>query len=469
MSEPRDHDPGIELPHHGSRRVWLLGLAGVGVIIAVIVAVLALTGGGDGGDAGEQAGTTIAGTAAPEGTTTVPPTAPPPGPNAEYYGGAAYWQQNGLAASDPTKGGTIFPVGVWDGGVADVDFWKEAGVNLYVGQLYYRPDVLDNIELAGLSLIGSQPNIERPESPSVIGWRAFEVNGRDNTWDDEPDLFKEDIGRCVPPEEYDAAMQAIKQSDPARLTYLNFGFTPLQRLGYFSQNRGPDCDGEFDDYAQYAAHADLISSDIYPKTVFDNGEALPLSSVGDLVSLTRELVPGKPVCGVIEAADINEGDQSVITPEEMRFLVAHSLIRGAACIVYFTIDANYENNRKILDTPGLYEEMAATNAAMNVVAAALNGPPAVPEIEGDDSVEAIVRQAPDGTQALIVAETDGEAATATVTVGGDGVPGVETLLGAAPTSACPGGALTFELGAHGVAMVRLAAGGAGAPACASSS
>ena len=105
-------------------------------------------------------------------------------------------------------------MGVWDGGVADVDFWKEAGVNLYVGQLYYEPSVLDNIELAGLSLIGAQENIQRPESPNVIGWRAFQINGRDNTWDDEPDLYKEDLGRCVPPEDYGAAMQQIKQSDP---------------------------------------------------------------------------------------------------------------------------------------------------------------------------------------------------------------------------------------------------------------
>ena len=290
-------------------------------------------------------------------------------------------------------------MGVWDGGVADVDFWKEAGVNLYVGQLYYEPSVLDNIELAGLSLIGAQENIQRPESPNVIGWRAFQINGRDNTWDDEPDLYKEDLGRCVPPEDYDAAMQQIKQSDPARLTYVNFGFTPLQRLGYFTQNRGPDCDGEFDDYAQYAANADLVSADIYPKTVFDNGEALPLSSVGDLVSLTRQFVPGKPVCSVIEAADINPTDEHVIAPEEMRFLVAHSLIRGAACIVYFTIGTDYSNNRKILDTPGLYEEMTATNAAIQAVAAALNGPPSVPEVTTDGHVEALVREAPDGTRA----------------------------------------------------------------------
>lgn len=137
--------------------------------------------------------------------------------------------------------------------------------------------------------------------------------------------------------------------------------------------------------------------------------------------------------------------------------------------MYFTIDANYENNRKILDTPGLYEEMTATNAAITAAATALNGPPTVPDVEGADNVEAIVRQAPDGTRVLIVAETDGAGAAATVTVGGDEVPGVETLLGAAPTSACPGGALTFELGPFGVAMVRLTAGGGGAPACASSS
>ena len=98
--------------------------------------------------------------------------------------------------------------------------------------------------------------------------------------------------------------------------------------------------------------------------MFDNGEALPLSSVGDLVSLTRQFVPGKPVCSVIEAADINPTDEHVIAPEEMRFLVAHSLIRGAACIVYFTIGADYSNNRKILDTPGLYEEMTATSTAI---------------------------------------------------------------------------------------------------------
>jgi hypothetical protein len=461
-----EHDlpPNAERTTDPARHWWLLAAAALAVAVVVLVAVIVLGGGDDEGQVTPPAETAPGATTEAAPTTT---TEAPVGPDEEFYGGSAYWQQNGLAAADPTKGGTIFPVGVWDGGVADVDFWKEAGVNLYVGQLYYEPTVLDNIELAGLSLIGAQENIQRPESPNVIGWRAFQINGRDSTWDDEPDLYKEDLGRCVPPEEYDAAMEQIKQSDPARLTYVNFGFTPLQHLGYFTQNRGPDCDGEFDDYAQYAANADMVSADIYPKTVFDNGEALPLSSVGDLVSLTRQFVPGKPVCSVIEGADINPEDDQVIAPEEMRFLVVHSLVRGAACIVYFTIDGNYENSRKILDTPGLYEEMTTTNTALAAASAELNGAPSLVPVEGDDSVEAVVRSAPDGSRVLLLAETDGEAATATVTVGD--LPGLELLLGAAPVSACPGGELTFELGPHGVAIVRLAGGASGVPACASSS
>ena len=110
--------------------------------------------------------------------------------------------------------------------------------------------------------------------------------------------------------------------------------------------------------------------------------------------------------------------------------------------------------------------MTATNAAIQAVAA-LNGPPSVPEVTTDGRAEALVREAPDGTRVLLVAETDGEAATATVTVGD--LPGLELLLGTAPMSACPGGELTFELGPHGVAIVRLAGGASGVPACAPSS
>jgi hypothetical protein len=161
----------------------------------------------------------------------------------------------------PSESLDYFPIGVWLQAPANARYYKNLGINLYVG-LYKGPTEaqLLAMEKVGMPVICAQNDLalHKLNRKIIVGWLQ----------QDEPDNAQAAVGRKgygppVTPEAVQTSYDKMREADPDRPVYLNLGQGVAWDgwIGRGTRTNKPE------DYLQYVKGGDILSFDIYPATI----------------------------------------------------------------------------------------------------------------------------------------------------------------------------------------------------------
>jgi hypothetical protein len=289
---------------------------------------------------------------------------------------AAIASVSGVAFADDAKkpGNALdrddfFPIAVWLQSPRNVDAYKKAGINVYVG-LWNGPteEQLTELEKAGMHVICHQNavGLKWKDKPTILAW----MHG------DEPDNAQsrpdgKGYGPPILPSVIQEGYRKIKENDPSRPVFLNLGQGVAwdNYIGRGVRRNKPE------DYPEYVKGADIVSFDIYP-ACHDNKEvAGKLWFVADGVSRLKNWAgPTRTVWNCIETTQISHPTNKA-TPAQVRAEVWMSLVRGSKGLVYFAhrfkpsfVEAGF------LRDPEMLAEISRTNSQIQKLARVLNSP-----------------------------------------------------------------------------------------------
>ncbi|MDP2973571.1 MAG: beta-galactosidase, partial [Candidatus Diapherotrites archaeon] len=226
----------------------------------------------------------------------------------------------GSILSDPN----FFPIAVWSQLSTDIDYYKEMGVNVYVGSedipLKDRLDALQAKGIYGIvpfvrgsdhvyELYTEQIN-ELKSHPALLGWM----------FGDEPDNYPPASPANLK-QLYDG-MYAIDQGRPI---YTNFGSS----VGNPSKRQA-----KATDYYSYCETTDIISYDIYPISSYLEGEKYLYFIAQGIDHLKNWSGNQKPIWIWLEASSIG-GTYRAPTAAETRAEAWMAIIHGADGIGWF--------------------------------------------------------------------------------------------------------------------------------------
>jgi hypothetical protein len=274
----------------------------------------------------------------------------------------AVWKRG--ISSDPS----YFPLAVWLQDPGNVERYKAAGINLYVG-LWKGPteEQLSALRAAGMRVVCSQNEVglKYRDDPIIAAW----MHG------DEPDNaqpLKEGKGYGPPiaPEKIIGDYKKIRAADPSRPVLLNLGQSVAwdDYVGRGVRRNHPE------DYIEYVKGGDIVSFDIYPVTS-------PYKEIkGNLwyVPTGVERLRGwagdqRIVWNCIECTRISAEIKA--TPHQVRAEVWMSLIHGSRGIIYFVHEWKPKfNEHALLDDPEMLAAVTALNAQIRALAPVLNSP-----------------------------------------------------------------------------------------------
>ena len=174
-----------------------------------------------------------------------------------------FWQIASVAADaqqrrSPLDDPAFFPIGVWMQNPHSAARYKAAGINTYVG-LWDGPTVeqLAGLKKAGLLAVAGQSDfaLASPDNDVIVAWMH-----RDEPDNAQPRPLNLGYGQPVPPDQIVADYERIKQRDPTRPVFVNFG-QGVAWDGWHGRGRRSN---HPEDYPLYMKGADIVSFDIYP-------------------------------------------------------------------------------------------------------------------------------------------------------------------------------------------------------------
>jgi hypothetical protein len=236
-----------------------------------------------------------------------------------WYGGPAYhgrWP-SGLPASV-----SYVPIGVWMQSPENVDRFRDAGVNLFVG-LWEGPTdrQLDLLGAAGATTFCGQTGAwqSRLADRAMSGWLI------ETSPDNAQELPDGGYGPCIEPEVTQAEYAALTEADDSRPVMLLLG----QAVADAEWPGRGSCDGRDEMYVEYAEAADVLGFYFYPVS-----RARPIELIATGVTRLLEWSRyRKPIIALIEASSIEGGPRP--TPEQIRAEAWLALVHGAAGIGYY--------------------------------------------------------------------------------------------------------------------------------------
>jgi hypothetical protein len=282
-----------------------------------------------------------------------------------FAGVGASAQQRPSPLDDPA----FFPVGVWMQSPHNAARYKAAGINTYVALWEGpTPEKLGALKAAGLYAVTGQSDfaLASPDNDVIVAW--MHGDEPDNA---QPRHLNLGFGQPVPPDEVVSDYEKIKQRDPSRPVFVNFG----QGVAWDGWYGRGDRTNRPEDYPLYMKGADIVSFDIYP-AVHGNPEV-----AGKLEFVARgvERLAGwassdQTVWNIIEASRIGNLERKP-TPHQIRAEAWMSLIHGSKGLVYFVHQFEPEfKEASLLDDGELLAAVTAINAQIQDLAPVLNSP-----------------------------------------------------------------------------------------------
>jgi hypothetical protein len=267
--------------------------------------------------------------------------------------------------SDPN----FFPIGVWLQSPANVERFRRAGINVYVG-LWEGPteEQLATLQRAGMSVICAQNEVglRHRDDPLILGWMQ----------DDEPDNAQSRGARFgwsapISPEQVVERYRRMKAADATRPVLLNLG-QGVAWDGWYGRGTRKN---HPEDYPAYLKGCDIASFDIYPAVHRDREVAGKLWLVARGVERLVNWTGGqKPVWNCIEAARVQNPNRKP-APEEVRGEVWMALIHGSRGLIYFVHQFKPKFvEAALLDDGELLAAVTALNRQVMELAPVLNRP-----------------------------------------------------------------------------------------------
>lgn len=282
---------------------------------------------------------------------------------------------------------TFFPIGVWLQSPSRGPAYKEIGINTFVG-LWDGPteEQLSELTKHGLFAIADQNDVAlaSPHRAIIRAW----LHG------DEPDnAQKNTLGwhvTCIPPGDVVGRTRAMKQRDPTRPIFLNFGRGVVDTAWH---GRGT-CAGDTGYYPHASQGVDIASFDIYPVANSDGRMKGRLEAVAQGVENLRQWAKGaQSVWAIIETAQIREGGGRP-SPQQIRSEVWLALVAGANGIVYFVHEFTHRFREDgIFRHPDAVVAVKRVNDEILKLAPVLNSP-VVPEgvdVSGPEPIGTLLR------------------------------------------------------------------------------
>ncbi len=302
----------------------------------------------------------------------------------------------------------FFPIAVWLQSPANVERYRQAGINMYVG-LWKGPT---EAQLAALSKAGmyvicdqNEVGLRQRDDPTIIAW----MHG------DEPDNAQSlgegrGWGPPIPPATIVEDYRRMRAADPTRPVLLNLG-QGVAWDGWYG--RGVRSNHP-EDYPEYLKGCDIASFDIYP-AVHDRKEVagnlwFVARGVERLVNWTEGR---KPVWNCIECTHIGNPNRKA-TPHEVRAEVWMSLIHGSRGLIYFVHQFKPKFiEAALLADPEMLAAVTAINRQIKEFAPVLNSPtvPNAVQVNSTDAavpVAAMVKRYEGATYLFAVGMRNGE-------------------------------------------------------------
>ena len=271
----------------------------------------------------------------------------------------------------PSHDESFFPIGVWIQQEKNAEKYKAAGINIYVG-LWDGPTEkqLAELEKAGMKVICSQNEVglKHIDDGTIIGWK----NGGE--MDNAQSLGKDKgYGPPVLPEKVVADYNKIRNADPTRPVFANFG----QGVAWNGWTGRGVRTNHPEDYPEYVKGCDIASFAMYP--VADDGRPqvhgklwYVARGVARLVNWTERK---KPVWDFIECTRIYNAKGLKASPQQVRSEVWMSIVHGSMGIIYFVHEWKPKfNDAALLDDPEMLFEVTSINRQIKKLAPVLNSP-----------------------------------------------------------------------------------------------
>lgn len=292
-----------------------------------------------------------------------------------WCGGPAYYSQwsNGISSDQ-----NFFPISIWlqsPENTTAAKKYKEIGINMYIG-LHRGPteSQLSAVANLGTTVFCAQNTVglESKNRNHIKAWTHI----------DEPDNAQNGTQQPVPAREIIEKYKTMKETDPTRPVYLNFGGGVACEAWY---GRG-DRTNHPEDYIEYAKGADIVSFDIYPMNTFPRPASDPpwlrafnnvvsgdISYVGKGVDNLRKAVNNsKPVWVWIECTNIEGDHRYALTPTHVKAEVWLSIIHGARGIGYFCHEFSPFIETGLLANQEMTDSVHSINSQIIALAPVLN-------------------------------------------------------------------------------------------------
>jgi hypothetical protein len=350
----------------------------------------------------------------------------------------------------------FFPIGVWLQNPRNAAAYRAMGVNTYVG-LWNAPteEDLARLQEHGLHAIVEQTPQARalPNAHVIRAW----LHG------DEPDNAQSDgrggYGDCILPAEVVRRYKALRNADPTRPVFLNFGQAVANPLWF---GRGVKC-SQISPEAYYSASspgADIVSFDIYPVAEERQHHVMGrLELVGEgVTNLRRWSKSNQAVWNAIETTHIKHPSRRP-TPQEVRSEVWMSLIHGSTGIFYFVHEWKPSfREDAVFRYPEVVAEITRLNAQITALAPVLNSPTLVDKVRVNAAVAiATMTKQYAGDTYVFAVGMERQPASVRLTLSGI-AGGRAVVIGEDRTVRIEGGVIADDFGVYGVRLYKIPGG-----------
>jgi hypothetical protein len=340
----------------------------------------------------------------------------------------------------------FFPIGVWlQTATNTAQRFAEIGVNTFVGQ--YEGNTQESLEAlkkAGEIVITEQDavGLKSPDNEVIKAWES-----EPGEPDDAQPNGEGGYGPCVEPSAIVAEYHRIKEADPSRPVYLNFG-RGVAETNY--PGRG-SCTGDTAMYPEYAQGANIVGFDIYPMN-----EGYPLSIIATGVDNLREWAGNKPLYYDVETTHIERGVGRAPKPAQIRAETWLALIHGANGVVYFCdILSPKFIEAGCLTRPNVVAEMKSDDAQITSLAPVLNSDTIVGGVTASAKFRVdTMEKSYEGATYVFAEAVAGKGGSATFSLPGMG-NGTVTVLGENRTLKMSAGEFTDRFKGYGVHLYEI--------------
>jgi hypothetical protein len=278
------------------------------------------------------------------------------------FAGETY--SNGFPA-DPK----FFPICVWLQSTHHAAEFKAIGVNTFIGfDGGPTEQKLDDLEKNGLFAMAAQSDaaLALPNVRVIKGWTQM----------DEPDNAQPDgkggYGPCIPAADIVKRAREMKEKDPTRPDYVNFGMGVAAHGWY---GRGPNT-GDMAYYDTAVQGSDILSFDIYPVSINpkEHAERGRLQYVAEgVMELEKRARDGQQVWCWLETTALDP--TRAVKPDEAHTEVWMALIHGAKGIGYFVDEFKPQfREDAIFNHPDVVAEVTKNDQLITKLAPVLNSP-----------------------------------------------------------------------------------------------